>query len=106
MNMPTIPKIKKAVAEGFEVSIEGLESRTRRLPDCLARQCEYYYARKLLGLTYKQLAQKFGRDHSNMIFAVKAIEDRKIYDWETKAILEGLESEFPWLRGEEVEVEA
>jgi len=101
--MPTIPKIKKAVAEGFEVSIDDIDGRVRKQPIALARQCVYYYSRKLLGLTYKQLAQKFGRDHSNMIFAVKAIEDRKIYDWETKAILEGLESEFPWLKGEEVE---
>ena len=38
-----------------------------------------------------------------MLYAERSIEDRKIYDRETKAILEGLESEFPWLKGEEVE---
>ena len=103
MNMPTIPKIKKAVAEGFEVSIDDIDSRVRKQPIALARQCVYYYSRKLLGMKYVDLGQKFGRDHSNMIHAVKSVEDGRVYDVEVKAIIEGLESEFPWLKGEEVE---
>ena len=106
MNMPTIPKIKKAVAEGFEVSIDDIDSRVRKQPIALARQCVYYYARKLLGMKYIDLERKFDRPYSNMIHAVKAVEDARVYDVEVKAMLDGLESEFPWLRGEEVEVEA
>jgi hypothetical protein len=34
------------------------------------------------------------------------VEDGRVYDVEVKAMLDGLETEFPWLRGEEVEVEA
>jgi|SRR6056300_99578 len=106
MNMPTIPKIKKAVAEGFEVSIDDIDSRVRKQPIALARQCVYYYARKLLGMKYMDLGEKFNRNHANMIHAVKAVEDGRVYDVEVKAMLDGLETEFPWLRGEEVEVEA
>ena len=73
MNMPTIPSIKRAVAEGFEVSVEDIDSRVRRQPIALARQCVYYYARKLLGMKYMDLGEKFNRNHANMIHAVKEI---------------------------------
>jgi chromosomal replication initiation ATPase DnaA len=52
------------------------------------------------------LGEKFNRNHANMIHAVRAVEDGRVYDVEVKAMLDGLETEFPWLRGEEVEVEA
>ena len=103
MNEPTIPKIKKAVADGFEVSIQEIDSRIKKHPIALARQCVYYYTRKLLGMKYDDMEEKFDRDHSNLIYACHQIRDRRIYDWETKAMLEGLESEFPWLKGEEVD---
>lgn len=106
MNEPTIPKIKKAVAEGFQVSVEDIDSRVRRQPIAIARQCVYYYARKLLGMKYMDLGEKFNRNHTNMIYAVKAVEDSRTYDVEIQTMLDGLESEFPWLRGEEVEVKA
>jgi chromosomal replication initiator protein len=104
MNMPTIPDIKKAVAYGFNVSVEHIDSRTRKQPIALARQTVYYYTRKLLGLKYEEMENKFDRDHSNIVYGVKAIEDRLEVDIETQAMIHGLESEFPWLRGEEVEV--
>jgi len=50
MNMPTISDIKKAVAYGFDVSVEDIDSRVRKQPIALARQTVYYYTRKLLGL--------------------------------------------------------
>ena len=103
MNMPTIPKIKKAVAESFQVSIDDIDSRVRKQPIALARQCVYYYTRKLLGMKYDDMEEKFDRDHSNLIYACDQIRDRRIYDWETKAMLEGIEDEFPWLKGKEVE---
>lgn len=103
MNMPTIPSIKKAVSEGFQVSIEDIDSRTRRQPIALARQCVYYYVRKLLRMPYMEMQEKLDRDHSNFIHAVKSVEDGRVYDVEVKAMLDGLESEFPWLKGEEVE---
>jgi len=103
MNMPTIPGIKRAVAEGFQVSIDDIEGRGRKQPIALARQCVYYYTRKLLGMKYDDMEEKFDRDHSNLIYACEQIKDRRVYDWETKAMLEGLESEYPWLKGKEVE---
>ena len=88
MNEPTIPKIKKAVADGFEVSIQEIDSRIKRHPIALARQCVYYYTRKLLGMKYDDMEEKFDRDHSNLIYACHQIRDRRIYHWETKAMLE------------------
>jgi chromosomal replication initiation ATPase DnaA len=106
MNEPTIPKIKKAVAEGFQVSVKDIDSRVRRQPIAIARQTVYYYARKLLGMKYIDLGEKFNRTNANIIHAVKTIEDSRTYDVEIQTMLNGLESEFPWLRGEEVEVKA
>jgi len=94
------------VAEGFEVSVEDIDSRVRRQPIAVARQCVYYYARKLLGMKYMDLGEKLNRNHANIIHAVKSIENLREYDIETRAVIDGLESEFPWLRGEEVEVKA
>jgi len=103
MNEPTIPKIKKAVAKGFKVSIKDINSRTRRQPIALARQVVFYYARKLLPLTYYHMADAFNRDYSNFVHAIRNVENLRSYDFETKAMLEGIEDEFPWLKGEEVE---
>lgn len=101
--MITISKIRRVVANGFGVSQQEIMSRSRRQPIALARQAIIYYCRKVLGIKYTDLGFYFRRNHSNMLYAERSIEDRKIYDRETKAILEGLESEFPWLKGEEVE---
>ena len=57
-------------------------------------------------MKYMDLGEKFNRNHTNMIYAVKAVEDSRTYDVEIQTMLDGLESEFPWLRGEEVEVKA
>ena len=103
MNEPTIPKIKKAVAKGFKVSIKDINSRTRRQPIALARQVVFYYARKLLPLTYYHMADAFNRDYSNFVHAIRNVENLRSYDFETKAMLEGIEDEHPWLKGEKVE---
>jgi len=103
MNEPTIPKIKKAVAKGFKVSIKDINSRTRRQPIALARQVVFYYARKLLPLTYYHMADAFNRDYSNFVHAIRNVENLRSYDFETKAMLEGIEDEHPWLKVKEVE---
>lgn len=106
MNEPTIPKIKKAVAHGFQVSVEDIESRSKKQPAAVARQTVYYYVRKLLRMPYLEMQEKLDRDHSNFIYAVRQIEDLREYDVETRAVIDGLESEFPWLRGEKLEANA
>ena len=103
MNEPTIRKIKKAVAKGFKVSIKDINSRTRRQPIALARQVVFYYARKLLPLTYYHMADAFNRDYSNFVHAIRNVENLRSYDFETKAMLEGIEDEHPWLKVKEVE---
>jgi chromosomal replication initiator protein len=98
MNEPTIPNIKKVVADGFDVSVEQIDSRTRKQPIALARQTFYYYVRKVLGLKYMDMAKRFKRDHRTFIWAVQAIRDRRECDLQTRTVIEELESEFPWLR--------
>lgn len=100
MNEPTIPRIKKAVAEGFQVSVEDIEGRGRKQPIAVARQTVYYYVRKLLRMPYMEMERKLDRDHTNFIHAVRTIEGLREYDIETRAIIEGMETEYPWLREE------
>ena len=98
MNEPTIPKIKKAVAEGFQVSVKDLNGRRRKQPIAVARQTVYYYVRKLLRMPYMEMEAKLDRNHTNFIYAVKAIEERREYDVQTREVIEGLETEYPWLK--------
>jgi len=102
--MITISKIRRVVSAGFGVTPQEIMSRTRRQPIATARQAIIYYSRKVLGLKYSDLGFYFNRNHSNMLHADRTINDRKLYDRETRAILDSLESEFPWLQ-REVEVQ-
>ena len=45
----------------------------------------------------------FNRDHSNFVHAIRNVENLRSYDFETKAMLEGIEDEHPWLKVKEVE---
>jgi chromosomal replication initiation ATPase DnaA len=51
-------------------------------------------------MPYMEMERKLDRDHSNFIHAVKSIENLRECDIETRAIIEGIETEYPWLRKE------
>jgi len=49
-------------------------------------------------MPYMEMEAKLDRDHTNFIYAVKAIEERREYDVQTREVIEGLETEYPWLK--------
>ena len=72
MNEPTIPKIKKAVAEGFEVSIQEIDSRIRKTANRTSSAMRLLLYPKTSGMKYDDMEEKFDRDHSNLIYACRS----------------------------------
>ena len=97
----TIGKIKKLICERMGVSLEALDSRSRLKRTALARQIAMFYA-YVMGNTQVEVGRKFKRDHSNVTHAVKRVKQWRECDWEVRAMLEGIEDEYPVLRKETV----
>jgi chromosomal replication initiation ATPase DnaA len=97
----SIGKIKKIICERMGVSLEALDSRSRLKRTALARQIAMFYA-YVMGNTQVEVGRKFKRDHSNVTHAVKRVKQWRECDWEVRAMLEGIEDEYPVLRKETV----
>ena len=91
----TVAEIQRAVAEFY-----GLQPKIMRDPDGLPgareprishpRQVAMFFARTLTPMSYPEIGRRFGgRDHSTVIYAMRAVERRCAHD--------------PWL---EIELEA
>jgi len=97
----SIGKIKKIICERMGVSLEALDSRSRLKRTALARQIAMFYS-YVMGNTQVEVGRKFKRDHSNVTHAVKRVKQWRECDWEVRAMLEGIEDEYPVLRKETV----
>ncbi len=72
----TIDYILDLVSEHFEVSVDTLQSKTRKRHVVIARQMSMYLIQKLTDQTLKTIGETLGgRDHSTVIHAVKTIRD-------------------------------
>ena len=93
----SIGKIKKIICERMGVSLEALDSRSRLKRTALARQIAMFYA-YAMGNTQAEVGRKFKRNHSNVTHAVKKVKQWRECDWEIRAMLEGIEDEYPVLK--------
>ena len=93
----TVGKIKKVVAENMGVTLQQLNSRCRLRKIALARQIAMFYS-YCSGLTRMEVGKKFDRDHSNVTHAVRRIKEWRECDPEIRAMLEGIEDEYPALK--------
>ena len=93
----SIGKIKKIICGRMGVSLEALDSRSRLKRTALARQIAMFYAHAM-GNTRVEVGRKFKRDHSNVTHAVKKVKQWRECDWEIRAMLEGIEDEYPVLK--------
>ncbi len=72
-----IEEIKRRVAEYYEVAVDMLSAKTRRREIVQARHAAMYFCKRLTGQPLKTIGLRFGgRDHSTVIHACKAVEDR------------------------------
>ena len=92
-----VGQIKKVVAEKMGVTLQQLNSRCRLRKIALARQIAMFYS-YCSGLTRMEVGKKFDRDHTNVTHAVKRIKQWRECDPEVRAMLEGIEDEYPALR--------
>ena len=97
----SIGKIKKIICERMGVSLEALDSRSRLKRTALARQIAMFYA-YAMGNTQAVVGHKFKRDHTSVTHAVKKVKQWRECDWEIRAMLEGIEDEYPVLKKDTV----
>ena len=72
----TVENIKLLVAEYFKVPVEKLHSKTRKRDIVIARQLSMYLAKTFTSNTLKDIGANFGgRDHTTVLYSVKAVQD-------------------------------
>ena len=95
----TVGTIKKVVSDYMGVSLYQLNSRCRLKRIALARQIAMFYS-YCVGNTHQEVGRRFKRDHSNVTHAVRKIKEWRECDPEIRAMLEGIEDEYPVLKKE------
>jgi len=71
-----LEKIKKLVAEHYKVSVEKIQSSTRKREVVIARQLSMYFAKNFTNKSLKSIGDDFGgKDHSTVIYSLKAVQD-------------------------------
>ncbi|MCX7736361.1 MAG: chromosomal replication initiator protein DnaA [Candidatus Kapabacteria bacterium] len=91
----TIEDIKEAVSQQFDISIELMESKSRKQEIALARQMAMFLAKKFTTLSLKSIGASFGnRDHSTVLHSCQAIENYLVTDKTVKASYETLLKKF------------
>jgi chromosomal replication initiator protein len=72
----TVENIKLLVAEYFKVPVEKLHGKTRKRDIVIARQLSMYLAKNFTTNTLKDIGKNFGgRDHTTVLYSVKAVQD-------------------------------
>jgi chromosomal replication initiator protein len=72
----SVDNIKKLVADHFEVPVEKLHGKTRKRTIVIARQLSMYLAKNFTSSSLKTIGSNFGgKDHSTVIYSIKAIQD-------------------------------
>lgn len=72
----SIENIKKMVADHFKVPVEKLHGVTRKRSVVLARQLSMYLAKNYTSVSLKTIGSNFGgKDHSTVIYSIKAVQD-------------------------------
>ncbi|MBQ8203929.1 MAG: chromosomal replication initiator protein DnaA [Clostridia bacterium] len=70
-----IETIIAEVANTYNVSETDILSKKRTASLARARQVAMYIARETTGLSFKQIGESFGKDHSTVLYNVRTVED-------------------------------
>lgn len=72
----SVENIKQLVAKYFELPVEKLQSKTRLRSVVIARQLSMYLAKTYTNNSLKMIGDSFGgRDHSTVLYSLKAVQD-------------------------------
>ena len=92
MKTVTTEAVQKRVAEYFDIRVLDMMSKKRPQAIAFPRQIAMYLARTLVGSSLPEIGDVFGgRDHTTVLYAVKAIETRMKTDEGVKKIVAYLE---------------
>jgi chromosomal replication initiator protein len=81
----TILTIQQAVAKEWNITVDGLCSKTRTKTLTVPRQIAMFLARELLGMQLVEIGGAFGgRDHSTVIHSLEKVTEMLNTDTETK----------------------
>jgi chromosomal replication initiator protein len=69
-----IDQIQREVARYFKIAVEDLRIDRRTKALAHARQVAMYLSRKLTKSSFPEIAQRFNKDHSTVISAVRKVE--------------------------------
>lgn len=70
----SLDAIVKVIADNYQISVSDLKGKKRDKKFALPRQIAVYLSRELTEITYTELAQEFGKDHSTMMHSYEKIE--------------------------------
>lgn len=87
----TIEDIKALVSEYYKISLEDMESKSRKHEIALSRQMSMYLAKQLTQMSLKSIGAAFGgRDHSTVLHSCTQIENYLVTDKTVKSAFEQL----------------
>ncbi len=76
-NELTIPTVRKAVCDYYNLTKQQITSANRTKNISSARQIAMYLCRKLLDATYEDIGREFGgRDHSTVMSSIEVVEKK------------------------------
>ncbi len=84
-------RVETAVSEALDVPEAALLSAQRNARLVFARQVAMYLMRKQIGLALAAIGERYGRDHTTVLHAVRAIEARRACDPEVRRLVANLE---------------
>lgn len=84
-------RVESLVAEVLDVPQPALLSSQRNVRLVFARQVSMYLMRKRIGLAFAAIGERYGRDHTTVLHAVRAIEARRACDPEVRRLVTTLE---------------
>jgi chromosomal replication initiator protein len=88
---PDVEQIIKAVGEQMQVKTQDIKGDRRQQGIARARQVAMYLTRRITGLSYPAIGEKFGgKDHSTVINAEQRIEQLMREDDQLRATVESL----------------
>ncbi|MFC2653088.1 MAG: chromosomal replication initiator protein DnaA [Capnocytophaga gingivalis] len=87
----TVEYIQEIVSEYFQLSIEELQSKTRKRHVVQARQLAMFFAKKYTKLSLANIGKSIGkRDHATVLHACKTVDNRNETDKQFRKFLSDL----------------
>jgi chromosomal replication initiator protein len=87
----SVERVESVVAAEVGVGVDLVRSPSRGGRVVLARQIAMYLMRKLLGLSFAVIGERYGRDHTTVLHAVRVIESRRACDPEVRRLVNAAE---------------